>query len=139
MRIIAIILNALVLVFIAWMSIESLRFARSVDMPLPQSIGVLVGRWIFVGFTTIPTLAALLREQPRIEVYAIIVNIVLCCALAIALVVLAFVMLLPGTDYKLVLVAVIPAIGFALPIIFNLIVLRQRRAVRLQKLAVPTL
>jgi hypothetical protein len=41
--------------------------------------------------------------------------------------------LLPGTDYKLVLIAVIPAIGGVLPYTFSLIALRQRRKFRIQK------
>ena len=48
MRIAAIVSNALILLFVGWMDVGSVRFALSVEMPLIQPIGVILGQWIFI-------------------------------------------------------------------------------------------
>ncbi len=135
MRIAAIVLNVLVLAFVAWMDVASVQFARSVDMSPLAHIGIIAAQWIFVAVTTGPTLLALMRDLPRAESYAIVANLVLWFGLASMLAVLTIALLLPGTDHERAVIPAIPAIVFLVPVTFNVIVLRQRRTIRLHAIA----
>jgi magnesium-transporting ATPase (P-type) len=127
MRIAAIVSNALILLFVGWMDVGSVRFALSVEMPLIQPIGVILGQWIFIGLTVIPTLVALLQVRPRVESYAILANRVLWWVFAAGMALLFFAVFLPGTDYRLVLLAAIPEAALLLSTTFSLVALRRRR------------
>jgi hypothetical protein len=130
MRVAAIVSNALILCFVGWMDVESVRFALRVETPLVQTIGVILGQWIFIGLTVIPTLVALLQVRPRVESYAILANRVLWWLFAAGMAILFFAVFLPGTDYKLVLVAAIPETALLVSTTFSLIGLRRGREIR---------